>query len=64
MPLYEYRCDKCGRVSEFLEPVNAQREHVCEHCGSRKMHKELSACAVSPASSGGSGACGSSGPFR
>lgn len=40
MPIYEYRCSKCGRKSEFItfrvsEPVEAG----CRHCGSDLMQK-------------------------
>ena len=40
MPIYEYRCSKCGRKSEFItfrvsEPVAAG----CRHCGSELMQK-------------------------
>jgi putative FmdB family regulatory protein len=63
MPLYEYRCERCGRVMEFLEPVNAgKREHVCEHCGSRKMRKEMSAFSSGSSDLGGGGG-GFSRPF-
>jgi len=43
MPIYEYRCEDCGKISEFLtiktdEKVIAQ----CKRCKSKKMSRVLS----------------------
>jgi putative FmdB family regulatory protein len=43
MPIYEYRCEDCGKVSEFLltrtdETFNPQ----CKRCKSKKMSRVLS----------------------
>jgi putative FmdB family regulatory protein len=43
MPIYEYRCQECGKVSSFLilslsEPFTP----VCEKCGSRSLERILS----------------------
>jgi putative FmdB family regulatory protein len=43
MPIYEYRCDDCGKISEFLflrtdEDVVPQ----CKRCKSKKMSRVLS----------------------
>lgn len=32
MPLYDYKCQKCGTVREVLMKVNDKSEQVCE-CG-------------------------------
>jgi putative FmdB family regulatory protein len=51
MPIFEYRCKKCG--SQFEALVMNQRETViCESCGSKKLERLMSGFAVS-ASSGG-----------
>lgn len=48
MPIYEYRCQECGGVSEFLvskmggEPADLK----CSHCSSQNMTKALSTMAV------------------
>jgi len=42
MPLYEYRCTKCGHVMEVLEKTDAKGSHTCEKCGGRRMEKLLS----------------------
>ncbi|MGM0600766.1 MAG: FmdB family zinc ribbon protein [Candidatus Rifleibacteriota bacterium] len=39
MPLYEYRCKKCGDVSTFLEKINQNGKHECKKCGSNEMVK-------------------------
>ena len=60
MPLYEYRCKKCGRVSEFLEQADSNKKHSCEHCGSRNMEKlfsAFSARASSGSAAGNSSSC-------
>jgi putative FmdB family regulatory protein len=46
MPLFEYRCNECGHVTEFLEKADAKAEHQCEQCGSMSTDKLLSAFAV------------------
>ncbi|MFC1658800.1 FmdB family zinc ribbon protein [Candidatus Omnitrophota bacterium] len=33
MPIYEYQCKDCGKISEFLEGVGKDKiEKVCRHC--------------------------------
>ena len=65
MPLYEYRCQSCGKRFEAL--VHSGQKAACAHCGGKKLEKLISAFAVvgGAASSGdaqcddpGSGACG------
>jgi putative FmdB family regulatory protein len=42
MPIYEYRCDKCGQLSEFL--IIGKQEHLhCKGCGGESLTKLLSA---------------------
>ena len=54
MPLYEYRCAKCGHVMEVLEKADATGRHACEKCGSRRTEKLMSTFGVGAKSSGGS----------
>ena len=57
MPLFEFRCKKCGAVTEVL--VRRAEDEVaveCSQCGSRRVDKMLSAHAVG--SSGAKPACG------
>ena len=35
MPLYEYKCLKCGRNTEKIEPVSGPHLKKCPHCGSK-----------------------------
>ena len=42
MPIYEYRCDKCGKLSEFLESHGSGAAKVCKHCGGSNLQKQLS----------------------
>ena len=43
MPIYEYRCLDCRRVSEFLLlSLNAPFTPVCPHCGSTDLKRVLS----------------------
>lgn len=43
MPIYEYRCEACGRVSSvFVRSVSATVEPECEHCGSSKLSRLIS----------------------
>ena len=42
MPIYEYRCEKCGQVNEFL--ILGREESLrCKQCGSEDLTKLLSA---------------------
>jgi putative FmdB family regulatory protein len=40
MPIYEYRCNTCGK--EFEQLVNRGEETRCKHCGSKDLKKLLS----------------------
>jgi len=59
MPIFEYKCKKCGHKTEFLEKANSSRKHVCEQCGDSDMQKLLSGFSVgrSDSTSQGSDSC-------
>jgi len=57
MPLYEYRCRKCGHVMEVLENVDASGRHTCEKCGSRSMEKMVSTFGVGASTRSSGGSC-------
>ena len=43
MPIYEYTCDDCGRLtSAFTKSMSAEVKATCSHCGSRKLSRTLS----------------------
>lgn len=33
MPIYQYRCKKCGEITEKLQKVTDKPVKKCEHCG-------------------------------
>jgi len=43
MPIYEYRCDECGKISEFLL-IKTDETFIpqCKRCKSKKMSRILS----------------------
>ena len=44
MPIYEFKCKKCGEISAYFEKMDQWRllPRKCKQCGSRKTHKVLS----------------------
>ena len=46
MPIFEYKCNKCGQVMEFLEKSGGAQKHKCEKCGSSDVQKMMSGFAV------------------
>ena len=43
MPIYEYTCADCGRLSSvFLKSMNAEAKLACTHCGGKKLSRALS----------------------
>jgi putative FmdB family regulatory protein len=67
MPIYEYRCEKCGSRFDVLQRVGDDGKHLrCPKCGHEKVEKQFSAFATSGGapsigSSSGGGSCGSGG---
>ena len=47
MPIYEYRCGECaGLTSLFVRSLRGDRaDPACEHCGSRRLARRISAVA-------------------
>ena len=45
MPLYEYKCLKCGRRTEKIENVDGPHLRKCPHCGG-KVEPLISAPAI------------------
>ena len=41
MPIYEYRCQSCGEVSEVMQKLNDPAP-VCAHCGSKETKRQMS----------------------
>lgn len=60
MPLYEFKCPKCGRKFEILTSIDKRDEAVCEACGAKAARVYQGKCAfgkVSGISEGCSGSC-------
>ena len=59
MPIFEYRCKRCGHVTSFLEKAGSEKGRVCEKCGSKATEKLLStfAARTKPTSSLGDSSC-------
>jgi len=48
MPIYEYRCKKCQKVSEFLIGVSQSKVEIkCKYCGSNELDKIISSAFIS-----------------
>jgi len=62
MPIYEYRCNHCGQISEILITGSSEDENLaCKQCGSTDLEKILSVSSFTFADSGrapGSTCCG------
>lgn len=58
MPLYEYQCEECGRVNEFLvRKVGEAPDRtvmVCDRCGGTHLRRMLSTTACRSSGSGSS----------
>ncbi len=47
MPIYEYRCERCNKLSSFLLLRTTEViEPQCKHCGSTDMRRVISRVAV------------------
>ncbi len=57
MPIYEFRCEQCGRESEILVRSTNWKGTTCPHCGSERLVKQFSVFASSTAGSGESPSC-------
>jgi putative FmdB family regulatory protein len=42
MPIYEYRCEKCGKISSHLVLNKNDLSSYCKHCGSSSVTKLIS----------------------
>lgn len=43
MPVYDYKCQKCGMISEMFQRKASDRPESCPQCGSSSLEKMLSA---------------------
>ncbi|HSG29292.1 MAG TPA: zinc ribbon domain-containing protein [Candidatus Krumholzibacterium sp.] len=56
MPIFEYRCAKCGKAFEELVQ-SSDTVPPCPHCGSRRTEKQISTFSCHSSGSGGGGGC-------
>ena len=43
MPIYEFRCNGCGRkMARFFRSVSSETEGVCDHCGGSDLQRLIS----------------------
>ena len=55
MPIYEYRCSRCGADFELI--VRSDTKIACETCGSEEVEKKFSSFAVGTSTVGGAPSC-------
>ena len=50
MPIYEFECKKCGKITPFIEKVDEVRLwfRKCKHCGSYRLKKIMSSFTPNP----------------
>ncbi|MDI7261736.1 MAG: zinc ribbon domain-containing protein [Thermodesulfobacteriota bacterium] len=58
MPIYEYRCRKCGDIFEKIQKISETGDSLqCPYCGGKKPEKVLSSFSSSKGAESGS-SCG------
>jgi putative FmdB family regulatory protein len=59
MPLYTYRCRKCGQEKEYLVMGGRGEPKECPKCGGKKMERKLGAfrCGGSSGKPSSTGSC-------
>ncbi|MBC8216786.1 MAG: zinc ribbon domain-containing protein [Candidatus Marinimicrobia bacterium] len=65
MPMYDYRCNNCGKEYEELvwSSSTPDEKIKCPECGEQKSQRLLSAPAISTGSTSSSGGCSPSSGF-
>jgi putative FmdB family regulatory protein len=46
MPIYEYRCEECGKRSSALLPSYSSPDPTCPHCGKPALRRLISTFAT------------------
>lgn len=56
MPIYEYRCEECGRTYEQIRRMSeADKDLQCPSCESEKVKRQVSTFAAGGCGAGGGG---------
>ena len=58
MPIYEYRCEVCGKRSSALLPSFSSPDPVCPHCGKPSLRRLVSTFATVRSGEGDGGGDG------
>ena len=53
VPIYEYRCDECGKRSSALLARYSSPDPPCPHCGKPALHRLVSTFATMSSGEGG-----------
>jgi putative FmdB family regulatory protein len=53
MPIYEYRCDACGKRSSALLGSYSSPDPACPHCGKKRLQRLISSFATVRSEGGG-----------
>lgn len=65
MPIFEYKCSKCGAQFEELVSAGGKNQKVaCPECGSKATEKQLSGFCVGKAAGGSSSCATGTCPFN
>lgn len=52
MPIYEFKCSKCGELFEVMGSyAEREKEHGCPKCGSKEVKQAISLFSAAPPSS-------------
>ncbi len=54
MPIYDYRCKKCGNRFTVMVSISDRDKVTCQKCGSPQVEQLISACSVKVGNCGAS----------
>jgi putative FmdB family regulatory protein len=57
MPIYEYKCKKCGKVFDHLARTMSDVATKCPHCGAKNPEKQFSTFSTSESSTSSVPSC-------
>lgn len=66
MPIYEFTCKDCGKITEIWATLDERRKGLyptCKHCGSRRLLRTVSSMSLSTKSPSRSGPGDGGGPL-
>jgi len=64
VPIYDFKCEKCGHTFSVLTSLQERDKVVCPQCRSKEVRQLISACAVRTTGGCSSGSGFSSGSWR